>query len=107
MAYPVIQLLNEAFYTSGILGRGFQDATGDPRTYDALWLLNEIINLKSTDALFIPYNTHQSFQFTPGQESYLVDGLIETNAVTFNIGTVRYPLIQDNVLRYCEDFLGK
>ena len=52
------------------------------------------------DAVFIPYNTHETFSFIPGQETYFINGLIETNSVTFNIGDLRYPLIQDNINRY-------
>lgn len=100
MTSPVSQLINDAYATSGIVGRGFQNANGDSRAEDGLRLLNEIILEKSLDSVFIPYDTHIQLTMIPGEEKYFVPGLIKLNALTFNNGNVRYPLVRDNLMRY-------
>lgn len=100
MSYPVAQLISDAYYTSGIVGRGFQRVNGDARAQDGLNMLNEIILEKSLDAVFIPYSTYQHLTMVPGQETYFVSGLIRLDTLTFNMGTIRYPLIRDNINRY-------
>lgn len=100
MAYPVAQLIGDAYFTSGIVGRGFQSVNGDARTQDGLRMLNQIIVEKSLDYVFIPYDLHTTLTMIPGQEKYYVPNLIKLNTLTFNQGTIRYPLIRDNINRY-------
>lgn len=100
MTYPVAQLISNAYYTTGIVGRGFQSVNGDDRTQDGLQFLNEIIAEKSLDSVFIPYDSYQHITMVPGQETYYVPKLIRLATLTFNQGTIRYPLIRDNINRY-------
>ena len=100
MPTTVAQLLSYAYFTSGVVGRGFMAVNGDARTTDGLQLLNEIIAEKSMDTVFIPYDTHSQLTMVPGQEVYYVPKLFRLTALTFNQGTIRYPLIRDNINRY-------
>lgn len=100
MPYPVSQLIGDAYFTSGVVGRGFQNVNGDSRSVDGLRLLNQIILEKSMDAVFIPYDLHTTFNTVAGQEKYFVSNLIKLNTLTFNMGIIRYPLIRDNINRY-------
>lgn len=99
MVAPVAQLISDGYFTSGIVGRGFQSVSGQ-QSEDGLRMLNQIILEKSMDSVFLPYDTHAQVTMVPGQEVYYVSGLIRLNTLTFNQGTVRYPLIRDNINRY-------
>lgn len=97
MPYTVAQLVTEAFNMSGVVGAGFQSVNGDSRAQQGLQLFNDIIVEKSMDAVFLPYDVHTTVNLVPGQAIYFVENLIRLNTLTFNIGTVRYPMMRDNI----------
>lgn len=99
MVAPVGLLITNAYLTSGIVGAGFQSVSGS-QSENGLLMLNEIILEKSMDSVFISYDSHRQLTMVPGQEVYYVPNLIRLNTLTFNQGTVRYPLIRDNINRY-------
>jgi len=95
----VAELITQAFFTSGILARGFEtiDAT---QSYDGLRILNTILAEKSIDGNGIFYITHQNFNAVIGQEKYFIENLITVNTLTFNIGSIRYPMTRIDPNRY-------
>jgi hypothetical protein len=88
------QLIANAYYLSGIRSRSLEDVT-ETDTADGLELLNDILSEKSIDATLINYYSHTDFNAVPGEEEYDIPGLIEIDALTFNIGTVRYKMRRD------------
>ena len=91
MAYTTRELITRAYYLSQIVGRGYQVVSGDQIT-DGLFLLNALLNYKRTDLRLIPYFTRYEFDTVVGQEEYFIDNLLYVDAMTFNIGEVRYSM---------------
>ena len=90
MSYPVISLINEAFYTSGIVSRGFQTVAGDQGEVGLL-KLNEILSDTAIEDNLVPYfNTGYDFFAVPSQEKYFIPGLSQLETFCFFIDTVRY-----------------
>lgn len=94
MAYTALQLITRAYYLSQILSRQLQTPTGDQIT-DGLYLLNADLDYKSTDLRLIPYFQRTTFNTVQGVGEYFVDGLLYVDSLTFNLGTVRYSLIEN------------
>jgi hypothetical protein len=92
MPYTVVNLINKAFYLSGIVSRALQSVTGEQVT-DGLELLNFIINDKAMDKAYIPYFNMVTIPAVIGQEKYSIPNLIEGESFTFNIGKLRYPCV--------------
>ncbi len=90
MAYSVLNLVTNAFYISGIVGRDFQTLSGT-QTQTGLDVLNDILEDKVIETDMIPYWT-EGFQFpaTINQEKYFIPNLIRVETLTFFIDTVRY-----------------
>ncbi len=90
MAYSVLNLVTNAFYISGIVGRDFQTLSGT-QTQTGLDVLNDILEDKVIETDMIPYWT-ENFQFpaTINQEKYFIPNLIKVETLTFFIDTVRY-----------------
>ena len=96
----VVELLNRALVLSGIIARDLEQVTGSEGP-DALFWLNLALAEKSIDGVHIPYYGYQSFFTIIGQEVYFLADLITVpDAVTFNIGTVRYSMQRDNRMYY-------
>lgn len=93
MAYTALQLINRAFYLSQIVSRQLQTVTGD-QVADGLYLLNALFDVKGSDLRLIPYFQQYEFITNSGQEEYFVPGLLYCDSMTFNIGQVRYPMIE-------------
>lgn len=92
MPYPVAELISEAFFTSGIVSRGFQQVAGDQQNVGLL-ALNEILTDTVVDTGKIPYfTTHYAFNAVPGQEMYFIPGMAEMETLVFFINTVRYEM---------------
>lgn len=89
MAYTTLQLINNAYYESGIVSRGFETVTGQQAT-DGLQFLNDIIEDKTIDKGLIPYYTEYDFFAVIGQEKYFIPNLIDIDTFVFYINTVRY-----------------
>lgn len=89
MAYTTIQLINNAYYESGIVSRGFETVSG-PQVNDGLLFLNDLIADKTVENGLIPYYEQLDFPAVIGQEKYFIPDLIEIDTFVFFIDTVRY-----------------
>lgn len=89
MAYTTLQLINNAYYESGIVSRGFETVSGQQAT-DGLQFLNDLIDDKTVDNGLIPYYTELDFPAIIGQEKYFIPNLINVDTFVFFIDTVRY-----------------
>jgi hypothetical protein len=56
-------------------------------------LLNALLDYKSTDLRLIPYFTQTHLTLTANTEKYNVPNLLFIDSMTFNIGVVRYPMM--------------
>ncbi len=99
MAYTALQLITRAYYLSQIVSRQLQIPSGDQIT-DGLYLLNSDLDYKSTDLRLIPYFSRFTFNTIQGQEDYYIPNLYYMDSLTFNIGTVRYSLIDTSRKEY-------
>lgn len=99
MVYPLSKLISGAYYESGIVARGLQTVGGE-QALDGVDLFNEILAEKSMDSVFLPYYTNQTVTLSEGQETYFIAGLSELATLTFNIGTVRYPMDELGIQEY-------
>lgn len=93
MAYTALQLINRAYYLSQIVSRQLQTVTGEQVT-DGLYLLNALLDYKRTDLRLIPYFKRYEFDSVSGQEEYFIPNLLYVDALTFNIGDVRYNMYE-------------
>ena len=84
-----VELINSAYVLAGIVARDLEQVQGS-EGQDGLFWLNMLLSEKSMAGNHLPYYGHLEFTGIPGQETYFVRGLITADAVTFNIGTVRY-----------------
>lgn len=91
MAYSAQALITRAWYLSGIVARNLETVSGDQIT-DGLFLLNVLLDFKASDIRLIPYFTRYANTFVVNQEMYYIPTLYEIETMTFNIGTVRYPM---------------
>ena len=92
MAYLVNQLISEAYYTSGIVSRSFQQVDGD-QVATGITKLNEILSDTAIEDDMIPYFTMEyDFYAVAGQEMYFIPNLSQIQTLTFFINTVRYQM---------------
>lgn len=91
MAYTVIQMITNAYYESGIVGRDFQVPTGS-KYNDGLIYLNEVLAKKTIDDAALPYYTQFEFNMVANQETYFIEGLTECELITFYKNEVRFPM---------------
>ncbi len=89
MAYTTLQLINNAYYESGIVSRGFETVGGQQAT-DGLQFLNDLIADKTVENGLIPYYSQHDFNAVAGQEMYFIQDLITIDTFVFFIDTVRY-----------------
>lgn len=89
MAYTTLQLINNAYYESGIVSRGFETVSGQ-QANDGLQFLNDLIADKTVENGLIPYYEEHNFTAVAGQEKYFIENLIEIDTFVFFIDTVRY-----------------
>jgi hypothetical protein len=92
MAYTALQLITRAYYLSQIVSRQLQVPDGQ-QISDGLYLLNALLDYKSTDLRLIPYFTQTHLTLTANTEKYNVPNLLFIDSMTFNIGVVRYPMM--------------
>ncbi len=92
MSYTTTQLITNAWYLSGIVGRDLETVSGN-QLNDGLEMLNAVLSAKSVNNRLIPYyTTLQTFNAVVGQQTYYKENLISVDALTFNIGSVRFPM---------------
>ncbi len=101
MVYSALQLITRSYYLSQVVSRQLQTVSGDEIT-DGLYLLNALLDYKSTDVRLIPYFTRFEFDTIQGQESYFIPNLLTVDNLTFNIDVVRYSLIENTRSEYFE-----
>lgn len=98
MAYLVNSLISEAYFTSGIVSRQFQQVAGD-QVQTAFNKLNEILTDSTIEEDMIPYfsagsgaNPSYNFNAVPGQEQYFVPNLTKLETLVFYIDSIRYQM---------------
>lgn len=89
MAYTTLQLINNAYYESGIVSRNFETVSGQ-QANDGLMYLNDLIADKTVDNGLIPYYLQHDFSAVEGQEKYFIQDLINIDTFVFFIDSVRY-----------------
>lgn len=94
MAYTALELITRAYYLSQVVSRDLQTLSASQVT-DGLYLLNADLDYKSTDLRLIPYFKRTTFNTIQGQEDYFISDLLYVDSLTFNIGQVRYSLIEN------------
>jgi hypothetical protein len=92
MAYLASTLITRSWYLSKIVARNLQNVSGDQMN-DGLDLLNFLLEFKSSDLHLIPYWTRFSFNLVANQEMYFIPNLVDVETMTFNIGTIRYSML--------------
>lgn len=93
MAINARELISRAYYLSQVVSRELQTVSGDQIT-DGLYLLNALLDFKSTDTRLIPYYDRTTFNTIAGTEVYFRPNLLMVDALTFNIGDVRYSMTE-------------
>lgn len=93
MAITALELITRAYYLSQVVSREFQTVSGS-EVSDGLYMLNALLDVKGSDLRLIPYFTRDSFTTTAGTEEYFIDNLLQTDSMTYNLNTVRFPLQQ-------------
>jgi hypothetical protein len=99
MTYSARKLITNSYYLTGIVGRLLQSPTGD-QISDGLELLNFLLADRSADTRLNPFFKEYDFPAVSGQEKYSIPNLLEIDTLTFNIGSVRYAMINTNRTRY-------
>jgi hypothetical protein len=84
MVYTVTQLVTDAFTCSGIVGKEFEQVSGEQQE-EGFQYLNSILAKKTADKSGIPYFLRYSSNFVIGQEQYTIPGLIDISSLTFFI----------------------
>lgn len=97
--YTAATLISNAFTLSNVVSRDFNTVSG-PQETEGLALLNAFLAMRTADKNYIPY--YQQFDFTAviGQELYNIPNLIDVETFTFNIGVLRYSLMEDDRFDY-------
>lgn len=91
MAYTALTLITKAYYLSQVVSRELQTVSGS-QIADGLELLNALLDVKGSDLRLIPYFKRDAFVTIANVEEYYRPNLLQIDAMTFNIGTVRYPM---------------
>jgi hypothetical protein len=99
MAYTTLQLINGAYYESGIVSRGFETVSGT-QANDGLIFLNDVIQDKTIENGLIPYYQQYDFDAIIGVEKYYIENLISIDTFVFYIDTVRYATIPQGRREY-------
>jgi len=89
MAYTTLQLINFAYYESGIVSREFETVSGQ-QANDGLIFLNDLIADKTVENGLIPYYQEDGFAAVIGQEKYFIPHLFTIDTFVFYIDSVRY-----------------
>lgn len=89
------ELIAKAYYLSDVVSRELETVSGSQQA-DGLDMLNDLLAEKSAKGHLIPYYTHSNFDLVVGQEEYFIPNLIDADVITYNIGDIRYSLLQSN-----------
>jgi hypothetical protein len=89
--YLARELINRAYYASGIVSRQNQTVQGS-QVIDGLWMLNELLDFQQIKTDLIPYWKYdQDLVLSVDQESYFIPNCVAIESLTFNYSQVRYP----------------
>jgi hypothetical protein len=99
MSYTAQNLITRSWYLSGIVARNLQVVTGD-QINDGLMMLNALLDFKQIETDLIPYWTYIEMALVSGQEYYFLPNVAAVESATFNIGTVRYPMVNTSRRSY-------
>lgn len=99
MTYTAQQLVTRSWYLSGIIARNLQIPTGDQIT-DGLQMLNDLLNFKQIETDLIPYWTYLEIPAIPAQEYYYMPYIAAIETLTFNLGPLRYPMVNSSPTNY-------
>lgn len=91
MPEPAIQLITEAYFSSGIRARDFEQPSDTDITY-GLRFLNDILGEKVCDENMVPYETTFSLTVQTGVEKYFIPNLIKIDTIAFFLEGVRFAL---------------
>lgn len=91
MAITAQELISRSYYLSQVVSRELQTVSGAQIT-DGLYLMNAMLDFKSTDTRLIPYYIRTTFNAIAGTEVYYRPNLLMVDTLTFNIGQVRYSM---------------
>ena len=93
MAYTARMLITRAYYLSQVVSRQLQTVSGE-QVDDGLFLLNALLQFKGTDLREIPYFKRDQITLQSGVGEYFIQNLLYVDAMTYNIGDVRYPMAE-------------
>lgn len=96
MVYTVNQLISDAYNCAGIVGKEFEQTSGEQYT-EGLGYLNALLAKKTADKSGIPYFLQYNSNFVIGQEQYFIAGLISIDSMTFFIDNPPDPIIVNPV----------
>ena len=99
MGYNATKLITNAYYTSGVVAREFQQVSGT-QVYEGLDYLNELLTDKRVDNAMLSYYTKYNFTTVAGQESYVIPNLIKLDTLVFFLNTVRYQMNATQRIEY-------
>lgn len=94
-----VEVVNRAYVLSGIVARDLESVQGSEGK-DGIFWLNQLIDEQSMTGDHLPYYGHLSFNSVNGQNQYFVQGLVTADAITFNIGSIRYSIRGENRRTY-------
>lgn len=97
--YTALELVTNAFYTSGIRSEILDNVSGGEITL-GLRLLNTVLSLQNISGRMIPY--FSTYVLTPaiGQEINFIPYLLEVEALTFDLDSVRFSTQEQQRQRY-------
>lgn len=96
MVYTVTQLISDGFNCSGVVGKEFEQVSGE-QFAEGLQYLNSLLSKKTADKSGIPYFLQYNANFIIGQEQYFIPGLISIDSMTFFIDSPPDPIIVNPV----------
>ncbi len=94
-----MELINRAYVYSGIVARDL-DAVDGSEGRDGLFLLNQFLAETSMDGNLVPYYGEVTVNTVDGDSSYFIENLIDLATITFNLDTVRFPMIEEKRGRF-------
>lgn len=93
MSSTVLDVINGAYYTAGVVARDFQGVEGS-QLNDGLNFLNDILADKTVEIDMIPYYSQYDSVTIPGQQTYFIPNLIELETLVFFLNSVRYQMTE-------------
>ncbi len=99
MAYTVTELVNAAYYISGIVSREFETVQGS-QLQDGFGMLNDILADKAIEKDMIPYYLKYEFNAVAGQEEYFIPDLEKLDTLVFFINDIRYQMREVDRIKY-------